>query len=878
VIRTGIRRALSLALRRRDRWEREVEEEIRLHLTLRAEQLIGAGRTPEEAYAEAVERFGPLTESRARLLAAAQHRERQMQRTEYLADLRHDMAFARRTLGRDKGWTAVAILTLALGIGATTAVFSVVSSLLLHAVPYPDANRVVVVYQQPTKGNNTGINVTVTPAAPVFRAWRAGARSFESLEPIARGEKELATTTDPATLNVAQIEPTFPKFAGSKPIVGRLFTASEIAAKAPVALLGEGVWRSRFGADPRVTDKTITLDDQLYNVIGVLPASLRAPEAGAGEIDAWLPLDVRDDNIGTMVVGRLRPGASAEVAQRELDSAYARTTSANGGASRFHAVVTTPAKRVHFHDSLVMLVYAVALVLLVACSNVAHLMLARTTSRQREFAIRAALGAGRGRVFRQLLTESMMLGGLGCAAGVFVGWVGLTALIALRPTALSALESARLDGTTLMIAIAVTLCTSVAFGVFGALQSARVSTHDALKSGAMRGSGGGSRARTALVVTEMALSGTLLIGAAMLVRSVMNLQQADVGFQPRGLYSVSLSAPRNHFKAPGSRGELLHTIAARLSAMPGIQSVALASTPPAWFSFTIGRFEIEGEPRPAEATTQFVDVNQVQTGYFKTMGIRLVHGGAFTDTTRAANQVIVNEKFARKHWGSTSPVGKRIRVAQKDDTPWLTIVGVATDAATWGPLRESTAPFLYTPATDSEVVAIMVRTNGSAATLEPLQALVRSLDSRTTVKIQSVIGVLSDSISTPRFIMLLLTTFTVLGLSLAAVGLYGVMAYAVAQRTREFGIRVALGATGARIARGVVGRGVALALIGSSAAIVIGAYGTKVIEKELFGVARSDVTSFALAVVVLVVVAIIACVVPARRALAVDPMTAIRAD
>jgi predicted permease len=880
MIRANVRRWFELALRRRDRWEREVEDEIKLHLALRAEQLSAQGAGAHEAYEEAVRRFGPLTESRARLLDAAQHREKRMQRTEYFADLRQDLSFALRTLRRQKGWTAVSVLTLALGIGATTAVFSVVSSLILHALPYPGGNRLAFVYQQPTTGNNTGISVTITPSPKVARAWKEGSRSFEALEAFASLEMDMRTSGNPATLNVGRVEATFPAFAAQPPLLGRMFTSAEAAAGERVAVLGEGLWRTRFGGDASVIGKAITLDDSLYTVIGVLPASLQWPMIGSPARDVWLPLDFKEQSRGLMVLGRLRAGGDAQTVARELDSVYARTAEVADGKIPFQAVVMEPSKRLPYRDSLVMLTFAVGLVLLIACANVAHLLMARSASRRRELAIRTALGAGRGRVLRQLLTESLLLAVTGTALGVFVGWIGLKALVALRPPSLSTLALAHLDTTTLGLASVVAIVTGVAFGLLGAVQSGRETANDSLKAGSTRISGGRSRARTLLVVSEMALSATLIVGASMLVRSVIKLQNAPLGFEPKALFSLTLTGAKQRYATPDARGDLLRTVATRLAAAPGVQSIALASTPPGWRSFTMGRLEVDGEASPPQDATSFIDVNQIGTGFFQTLGIRLVHGTSFTDTSAASSQLIINAGFARKKWGSpAAAIGRRLRVSlQGTPPPWLTVVGVVNDASTSGPMGESSAPIFYTPASDANASAIVLRTDGSANPLTHLQPLVRSIEPLLIPEVKSAEQQIEQSVAAPRFVMLLLTVFTALALVLAAIGLYGVMAYTVAEQTREIGIRVALGASRSRIARAIVVRGIVVAAVGSAAGIATAAWGTKLIEHQLYGVERSDAVSFIAPVIVLVAAAVLACIVPTRRALAVDPMTAIRAD
>jgi putative ABC transport system permease protein len=889
MIRSGVRRAFRLALRRRDRWEREVEDEIKLHLSLRAEQLVAQGATPDEAFREAARRFGPLTESRARLLEAARHREQHMNRTEYFADLRQDISFALRTLGRQKGWTVVTILTLALGIGATTAVFSVVSALLFNVLPYPHSDRIVYIEQQPSQGNSTGIRVTITPGAKVVRGWMQNSRSFEAIEGNTLGPRMLKTSDQPSRVMAAEVFPTFAEFAGQRPLRGRMFTEQDIQNGGRVVALSEAFWRERFGSDPGVLGKLITLNDTSYMIVGVMPAALRL-ERRVRPAEVFLPLDVRDDKRGMAVMGRLRPGVTIEAATKELDSIFTRTGEFSDGKLPFKTVISTPAQRVRLRDSLLMLTAAVGLVLLVACANVAHLLLARSAARQRELAIRAALGAGRWRLLRQLLTESLILAFLGSACGIFFGWAGLHGLIALRPRSYDEIQLAHLNGATLAVAIGLAVLSGIMFGVIGAVQSARYSAHDTLKSSAtsVSASGRHHRGRALLVVTEMALSAMLLVGATLLIRSVANLQSTDLGFDPKGLYAVSLPTPRGLDTTSAARSAFMVAFESRLRQLPGVRSASVADVAPGSRQFSIGRLEVDGETPPPAGTTSFVDVNRVEPGFFATMGIALVQGATFTDTSASAGQVIVNAGFARKHWGDGSALGHRVRIAQNDlggkdakptdSASWLTIVGVAHDAATSGPGLELTAPILYTASRATEARNVMVRTNGDAKALAPISGLLRTMGIRTAPTIDGTEAFLSRALAGPRFITLVLTIFTVLALVLAGVGLYGVMAYTVTQQTREIGIRVALGASSSRIARGVLGRGTWLAVSGAVIGLVAATWGTKMIESQLHGVTRSDPLSFISGAIVLIFVAVLACLVPTRRALAVDPMTAIRAD
>lgn len=880
MIRSDVRRLFQLALRRRDRWEREVEDEIKLHLTLRAEQLMAEGRSADEAYAEAARRFGPLSESRARLLAAARHREKSMERVEYLSDLRQDLRFAVRTLRRQRAWAVVTVLTLALGIGATTAVFSVVSNLLLHPVPYPDADRVVFVDQQPSRGNKTGLSISMLPSAPVVRTWIANNHSFETLQGyLDGGDGWLAAgANDADRVRIARAVPTFNRVTGATPMIGRMFSEADATNRAHVAVIGEGLWRSRFAGDRSVLGKTIVLDDSLYTIIGVLPSAARLPRPGSVPPDVWLPLDLHNDNIGVSLVGRLRRGVSIEQARTELDSIYVRART-KASTFQFTTRVIAPANLVHFRDTLLMLAAAVAIVLLVSCANVAHLQLTRAASRRRELAIRASLGAGRRRLLRQLLTESVLLSGLGGAIGVLIGWLGLHAILIMRPSSLSELSAARLDGTTLGLTVLITVGCGVAFGLVGAVHAGRQSTHEALKAGATNFSRGGSAAglRAVLVVSEMALSATLLVGATMLVRSVIMRQRADLGFDPNGLYAINVDFP-NRYATESARTGFNTEAEARIAALPGVHSVAVANVGPTGRGFAVGALEVEGEAPAPAGETSFIDRNEVTPNFFSTLGIRLVEGTTFTDTSAAANQIIVNEGFARRHWPRGAALGHRVRIAFNGHGTWKTIVGVAADASPSGPTADMTAPMLYVPHVDNGTTAIYFRGAGSGAVAQLARDVVRSIDPSLHPTIMSVTATLHDATSAPRFIMAVLSAFTALALVLASIGLYGVMAHAVAQQTREIGIRVALGASRGRIARHVVVRGVAFAALGAVLGLAASHWGTKLIQNQLYGVTPTDTLSLVAGGMVLIGAALLACIVPTRRALSVDPMTAIRAE
>jgi putative ABC transport system permease protein len=865
------------------RAEADVDDELAFHIDMRARDYMERGMSEAEARRAATRRLGDLAQARSECVAITSRRERRMTRAQLVDAFVHDVKFAWRTLGRQKGWTAIAVITLALGIGANTAVFSVVNTLLLHPLPYPSSDRIVFVYLEPTRGNNTGMNVMVMPGMEVVRAWKENARSFEAFEAFMDEDRSLRTSDGvPVSVNVASVLPSFSDFTGTKPTVGRVFTSRDIADGSHVALLSEPFWRGRYGSDPAIVGKPITLDDQVYTVIGVMPVAYRLPQFQGNVSEVWLPLDLRNDSIGVRMVGRLRPNVTMAAAKRELDTIYAGATKKPKalGANEFGVRLTAPSELVSFRQSLLLLSIAVALVLLIACGNVAHLLLAKTAARQRELAIRAAMGASRARIVRQLLTESLLLAVAGCVGGLLVGWAGLEALVAIRPDSLAELAEARMDGTTLVVTAALAALTGVVVGFLGTLQTARFSANDALKAGAISASQSRRqrRLRSVLVVSEMAVSTVLLVGATLLIRSIMHLQTIDPGFDASRLYAIQLPLRKQYPNADG-RQAFLADVTERMRHVGGVEGLTISTAVPPWRSFLVGALQIEGDPLPPSGTTSFIDNNRIEPEYFRFMGIKLIEGSTITDTSKAAGQVVVNAGFAKKYWPQGSALGRRIRVVYNGQGDWKTIVGVVADALTSGLMGDATRPMLYLPSTDSSQPVVLIRVAPNADPIPSLRALVAQADPRLpSATVTNVESVMQRSIARPRFTMTLLVTFTVLALLLAAVGLYGVMAYAVAQQTREIGIRIALGATRSTIASSVLRRGVLMAAAGAVVGAVGARWASKLLESMLYGVGRTDPLSFAIGVAVLLMTALAACLVPVRRAVAVDPLISIRAD
>jgi len=860
----------------------DVDDELRFHIEMRVRDYIERGMSESEARIATAQRLGDLATQRAECMTITTRRERRMTRAQLIDALRQDVHFAFRTLGRQRGWTAVAVLTLALGIGANTAVFSVVNSLLLHPLPYPHADRITILFQEPTAGNQTGMFVMVSPRLSLVRRWRESARSFEDIEAYSTTDVTLVPERgDAVSVHAASILPSLTSFAGQHPLIGRSFVNSDMLEGGHVAMISEGLWRGRFGSEPGVIGRALSLDGSLYTVIGVMPAAFRLPAILQNVTDVWLPLDMHNEHVGLSTMARLRPGVSDDAARRELDSITKRLDVAEGNRVGFRAKLVPPAKLVEFRDSLLLLTAAVALVLLIACANVAHLMLARAATRHRELAIRAALGAGKGRLVRQLLTESLVLAAAGCAGGLVVGWLGLKLLLALRPASLASLNEAHMDITTLLVTIGLAVLTGLLFGMAGAMQSARQSTHEALKAGSQSTSHSRRqhRLRGLLVVSEIALSTTLLVSASLLVRSVVRLQTMDPGFRAEGMYAMPIVLPEKAYSTAAARHAFYAELVARARTVPGVQMAMMAEGAPPTQSILIGGLQLYGQPAPPEGTTGFINYNGVEPYYFREMGIKLREGTTFSDTSEKSDQVLVNEGFAAKYWPNGSAVGKRLRVVFNGNGDWMTIVGVVANAFTSGLTMEASQPMLYTTFQGRWQPALIIRATPGTNAIAAVRALVPQIDRHLPPpNVTNVEDAMRDSIATPRFTMLLLGLFTLLALVLAAVGLYGVLAYAVAQRTREIGIRIALGATRRAIGRVILGQGVLLAAGG----IVIGLAGafwaSRFLDKMLYGVPRGDPLSFVAGTGLLLATAMAACLVPMRRAVGVDPLIAMKAE
>jgi putative ABC transport system permease protein len=803
--------------------------------------------------------------------------------------LLQDVRYALRRLRRSPGFTVVAVLTLALGIGANSAIFSVVNAVLLRSLPYEEAERLVLVAHVNREGNPA-------PMSPAnFRDVRAEARSLEDLSFWHYSGRTLTGVGDPVRLQGAAVGERFFEVMRARPLLGRTFRADENEpGRNRVAVLGHAFWQQRFGADPRVVGRTVTLDGEPYEVVGVMPEEFGFP----GNRDLWFPREydadfVSDASRGAWFIsgiGRLKPGVPHEQAAREVAALGKRLQQqypdSNTGLE-FTSVSLYEQTVGNVRVSLLVLLGAVGLVLLIACANVANLLLARAAAREGELAVRTALGAGRGRLVRQLLAESVILGLLGGAAGLLLAVWGTSALVALEPQGIPRLADVRVDGTVVAFTLGVALLSGLLFGLLPAMQVTRSGLAGSLREGG-RGalSGRGSiRTRNALVVAEMALAVVLLAGAGLLIRSFVQLQSVDPGFRSEGALSFTLALPDAAYGEGDAGAVFYRGLLERLEALPGVRSAAAVSDLPMGNSANFLTFEVEGREPPTPGQEPVSQILRVTPDYFRTLGIPVARGREFSaeDRAGAPGVVVINQETARRFFPGEDPIGKRILLSLGPDTtsvPWE-VVGVAGDVRQFG-VDADPQPAMYFPAAQgpSGSMGVVVRTAVPPLSLAgAVRRAVAGLDPNLPVnELRPLEQLTADSVSQPRFYMLLLSVFAGTALALAAIGIFGVISYGVAQRTREIGVRMALGAEPASVLRVVVGGALGLAGIGVGLGVLGALAGTRLLSGLLYGVAATDPLTYAGVAVLLLGVAALASWLPARAAVRVDPVVALRAE
>lgn len=809
--------------------------------------------------------------------------------------LLQDLRFAFRKLARTPGFTLAAVLTLALGIGATTSIFSLVNAVLLKPLEYREPDRLVFLHSQFTAlgpgqfglspGEFQGVE-ELTRTYATLGAWRVGAASV-------LGDDE------PVRVTSAIASAGFFTALGVPAQLGRTFLPEEdVPGAAPVVVFSDRMWRSTFGADRSIIGRTVEVDGVARTVIGIMPPGFDIGDAG---VDVWVPLALPpgSTDLGShilSVLGRLAPGATLDAARAEMRSVLARWGEARPGFhmpnDSTHRILIRPLADElvgEARSKLLILLGAVGLVLLIACANVANLLLARAESRQKEVAVRVALGAARHRLVRQFLTESVVLAVLGGAVGLLLGDVTVRALLAMNPGSVPRADTVGLDGTVILFTLGVSVVTGLLFGLAPLLHLAPRAMTMALREGGRRTTADANRRRlrSALVVGEIALAVMLVVGSGLLLRSFAALQEVDPGFDSESLLTFQISLPPSQYPEPVDRIAFYQTVIERIEAVPGVQgATAMTGLPPVRDPHKTDT-EFEGRAPTPDGPPHNVDFyNTVTTGYFEAMGIPIVHGRSFGlgDDVAAAPAAVINETFARVFYPDEDPIGRRVKPYGFPE--WLTIVGVAKDVKQGG-LSEATGTELYMHAPQLPALGgaptlmyFAVRTTGDPmARVGAVRDVVRALDpSLPLAHIQSMEANLAGSVDGPRFVTLLLTLFAAVALALAAVGTYGILAYSVAERRHEIGIRMALGGEAGNVIGMVLGEGARVAAVGLVAGLAGALALTRLLASLLFEVSSTDPVTFILAPGVLAVVSLAACWIPARRAAKVDPMVALRAE
>jgi predicted permease len=862
----------------------EIDDELEFHLEMRAAELIDAGMSPRAAMAAARQQFGDLEYTKVYCRELDTSHERWRRTVEWWHDIRQDIRYAVRTLARTPSFTIVAVLTLALGIGANTAIFSVVYGVLLKPLPFAAPERLVRVLGADPSGGRP-------PISPLdLRDYRTQARSFQTLAALTESPTTITSPDrEPEQLDRASVSTTFLPMLGVRPIVGRHFTpVDEIGAESNEVMLSEALWRSRFGADRRIAGKTVILDGAAQIVVGVVPTDQRFPATA----DVWSPLALSTQFAAPplrvarflRVYGRLAPGATLEAAQAEMTGIAARlreqfpTTNSGLGVDvlSLHGYLVG-----NLRTPFLMLLGAVGLVLLIACANVANLLLVRATGREGEIAIRRALGASRGRVVRQLVTESVLLAVVGAALGIALAIRGTRFLAGLAENQIPRLADVQVDGTVLLVTAALAIGTGILFGLIPAWQATRGDATQELRGAGRTGRSAGSRPmRRTLVVAEMAMSLVLLAGAGLLIRSFLQLRAVNPGFDPRGVVTFDLSIRTRQLGADKAvyRRQFVSTMLERASALPRVRSAAVTSGVPLSGASLMLNFEILGQPPTGNKLA--AEIRTVTPEYFATVRTPVLRGRAFTPADRAGapSVVMINESAAKQFFPGGNPLGRRLKI-DRDVPQGAEIIGVVADVKQRG-LSEAPQPEFYlsfdqAPAGD---FAVMIRTDGpSTPVLSAAKTIVHDLDRGLAVQRPRLLAdVVAESTAQQRMYMVLLGIFASVALVLAAVGIYGVVSHTVSQRVHEIGVRMALGAEASNIIGLVLREGLVLTVVGLLVGIMGAMWATRLLQGLLFGIGRGDPMTFVGGAVLLLVVGLAACYLPARRAARVDPTVAMR--
>jgi predicted permease len=881
-----------------------LDEEIALHLDLRIDQLVARGMSPEDARAEALRRFGGSIEGfqdATRVLhQSAERREGRMRFHEQLDAVRKDLSYAWRAMRRAPGFSLTAVLTLALGIGANTAMFGVVNATLLRPLPYAQPSRLVMVWNHWTNWPQTWLS---QPEAADYAQQRD---VFASLSPFFTGAVNLTGNGEPERVRSGFIPAGFLATVGVHPVNGREFTAQEDQPNgANVALLDYSLWQRRYASDRTIVGRTIEMSGVSRTVVGILPPDFRLPSEFVGEhAQVYLPIQLGPPNEGQrgshflLAVARLQPGVTPGAGSARLGAFIERFKKdhPNNYGPDFGASLQSVDDQI-FGGSrkvLFLLLGAVAFVLLIGCANVANLLLSRAEARQREIAIRAALGAGRDRLARQLLTESLLLGLIGGIVAVPLALLGGPMLVRLGASNLPRADAATFDGRVLLFTLGLSVVTSLLFGLAPVVHALRGDLHGSLRASRGNSTGGGLKVRQLIVTVQVALAVMWVAGATVMMKSFSSLMSVSSGFTPEHVLTMRVSLPRARYRLNSSMQDFYTDLVGRLKALPGVTAAGAINSLPLTNQLGDWGLQIQGRaPTPPGTPGPAFDWQTATPGYFEAMGIALKRGRTFSASDRrgAAPVVIIGEQTAKTWWPNQDPIGQHILLGGNADSVWREVVGVVADvhhqALDKDVRSEMYLPNAQFPATVPDSVpgaqnalTLVLRTKGDPVGLTTAaRGVIRTLDAQLPVaQIRTLDDVVSQSVSTPRLATFLLGIFGALALVLSAIGVYGVMSYGVAQRTNEIGIRMALGARASDVARLVIRQGMRPAIVGLVLGVAAALSGAKLMRGLLFGVRENDPMSLIIAVAVLGGVALMATILPARRVARVDPVSALRSD
>ena len=886
------------------RRDEDVDAELAFHVEMQTRRYVDAGLDPASARVKALERLGNLEETRRSCRAIVTAQEQEMTRTAWFNGLGQDVSYARRVLRRAPLFTITALLTIAVGIGATTAIVSVLKSAMFDAVPYPDASRLHVIWNEYATLSHAAVS------AGEFADITERNRAFEAVAAIRPTPGNLTGTCgssadcEPERVNAYQTSPNLFEVLRAAPAIGRGFTAGDGITGAPgVVILSDALWRRRFGADPGIVGKTITFAALPRTVVGVMPAWARFPDAPVGYLrmpaELWVPFDhVQNRNNGRgnqnlAVIGRARAGVSAAQVQADLDriSGTFRTDLPDryaGAAQKWRLEALTLRDQVagDAKPVLLMLLGAVSLLLLIACANVANLVLARGTARSLEMAVRSALGAGRQRLIRQLFVETALVVAVGGVLGIGLAVALLRALVSLDPGSLPGLDSASIDGVVLLGSVAMTMATGLLIGLVPALRASRAHPQAALGA-QTRGAAAAParrRVRHALVVVEVTMAVVVLVAAGLVVRSLARLTQVPSGFDAGATVSAQITLPRATYNSADKVYAFQRDFTARLRALPGVTSASAVYPLPMSGEGWSGTLGIEGFQEAPGIPEPHAEFAVALPGYFATMGIIMREGRDFADSDTAAMPpvVVVDDVLAKQYFPNESAIGKRVNFGgpiTDGKTPWSTVIGVVDHVRNRGPRTAGEGQYYMAALQKSEFTLFFVTRPASADTpvAPAIRNAVRDIDPRLPIaRLEPIDAVVTRATARERFAVLLLAGFGLVALVLAGIGLYGVMSYLVGERTREIGVRLALGGRPRHVLARVLGEGIVLTLFGLAFGLGIAYLLSETVSTLLFNVTPTDPLTYAAIAGLVLAVATVAAFLPARRATRVDPLSVLR--